>query len=151
MGIGYPQKRNGNTLREYPWGNGFPPTPKAGNFADASAKDLLPNYLAKYNDGYPGPAPPGIFKPNKLGLYDLGGNMAEWCHDHYTIYPYSAQKVFSDPLGPREGRHRVVKGSSWKHSSISALRLAYRDYGNTKRADVGFRVCRYLDDVGTKK
>jgi formylglycine-generating enzyme required for sulfatase activity len=136
---------------KYPWGNGFPPTPKAGNFADASAKDLLPNYLAKYNDGYPGPAPPGVFKPNKLGLYDLGGNVAEWCHDQYTIYPYSARKIFLDPIGPKEGRHRVVKGSSWKHSSISALRLAYRDYGNTKRADVGFRVCRYLDDVSAKK
>ena len=136
---------------KYPWGNRFPPTPKAGNFGDASAKDLLPNYLAKYNDGYPGPAPPGVFKPNKLGLYDLGGNVAEWCHDYYTIYPYSAQKIVLDPIGPREGRHRVVKGSSWKHSSISSLRLAYRDYGNTKRVDVGFRVCRYWDDVRAKK
>jgi formylglycine-generating enzyme required for sulfatase activity len=135
---------------KYPWGNSFPPTPKSGNFADASAKDLLPNYLLNYNDGYPGPAPPGVFKPNPLGLYDLGGNVAEWCHDYYTIYPYSDQKVRLDPLGPEQGKHRVVKGSSWKHASISALRLAYRDYSNGKRPDVGFRVCRYLTN-GTKK
>jgi formylglycine-generating enzyme required for sulfatase activity len=136
---------------KYPWGNRFPPTPKSGNFADASAKDLLPNYLANYNDGYPGPAPPGVFKPNTLGLHDLGGNVAEWCHDYYTIYAYSGQKVIADPLGPMQGTHRVVKGSSWKDSSITALRLAYRDYSNGKRPDVGFRVCRYLDDVSEKK
>ncbi|NIR17655.1 MAG: formylglycine-generating enzyme family protein, partial [Desulfobacterales bacterium] len=86
-------------------------------------------------------APPGVFKPNTLGLYDLGGNVAEWCHDYYTIYPYSGQKVISDPLGPKEGKHRVVKGSSWKDSSITALRLAYRDYSSGRRPDVGFRVC----------
>jgi formylglycine-generating enzyme required for sulfatase activity len=136
---------------KYPWGNSFPPTSKSGNFADASAKDLLSNYLPNYNDGYPGPAPPGVFKPNTLGLHDLGGNVAEWCHDYYTIYAYSSQKVSLDPLGPKQGTHRVVKGSSWKHSSISALRLAYRDYSNGKRPDVGFRVCRYLTNVNKKK
>ncbi|UCB50955.1 MAG: PEGA domain-containing protein [Deltaproteobacteria bacterium] len=136
---------------KYPWGNDFPPTGKSGNFADASAKDLLPNYLPNYDDGYPGPAPPGVFKPNSLGLYDLGGNVAEWCHDYYTIYAYSGQKAITDPLGPMQGAHRVVKGSSWKDSSISALRLAYRDYSNGKRPDVGFRVCRYSDDVREKK
>ena len=136
---------------KYPWGNSFPPTPKSGNFADASAKGLLPNYLPNYNDGYPGPAPPGVFKPNTLGLYDLGGNVAEWCHDYYTIYAYSGQNIISDPLGPKQGKHRVVKGSSWKDSSISALRLAYRDYSSGKRPDVGFRVCRYLTNVTKKK
>jgi formylglycine-generating enzyme required for sulfatase activity len=135
---------------KYPWGNSFPPKPKSGNFADVSAKGLLPNYLGGYNDGYPGPAPPGVFKPNSLGLYDLGGNVAEWCHDYYTIYAYSGQKVILDPLGPGGGKHRVVKGSSWKDSSITALRLAYRDYSSDKREDVGFRVCRYLTNA-TKK
>jgi formylglycine-generating enzyme required for sulfatase activity len=56
-----------------------------------------------------------------------------------------------DPLGPKEGTHRVVKGSSWKHSSISSLRLAYRDYSNGKRPDVGFRVCRYFTNVNREK
>jgi formylglycine-generating enzyme required for sulfatase activity len=143
-------EKDGASLK-YPWGNHFPPKGKSGNFADVSAKNLLPNYLPDYNDGYPGPAPPGVFKPNSLGLYDLGGNVAEWCHDYYTIYTYSSQKVVLDPLGPKEGTHRVVKGSSWKHSSISSLRLAYRDYSNGKRPDVGFRVCRYFTNVNREK
>ena len=138
---------NNKTFLKYPWGSTFPPLPKSGNFADMSAKDLLPNYLQTYNDGYAGTAPPGVFKANVLKLYDLGGNVSEWCHDYYSIYSYSAHKAYLDPLGPKLGKHRVVKGSSWKHASISALRLSYRDYNDGKRPDLGFRICRYLDSI----
>jgi formylglycine-generating enzyme required for sulfatase activity len=142
---------NSKASMKYPWGNTFPPPPKSGNFADFSAKDLLANYLAGYNDGYLATAHPGAFGPNALGLYDLGGNVAEWCHDYYTIYPYSAQEVHVDPLGPRYGKHRVVKGSSWKDGSISELRLSYRDYSKDKRNDLGFRIVRYLKDRPEKE
>ena len=100
--------------------------------------------MKTYNDGYPVSAPPGAFPANEKGLFDLGGNVAEWCHDYYSIYPYDAQKTDVDPTGPPDGNHRVVRGSSWQHASISLLRNAFRDYGNTRRDDVGFRVCRYL-------
>jgi len=101
--------------------------------------------LAGYNDGYPVLAPPAKFKANPLGLYDLGGNAAEWGHDYYTIYPYDAKQVYQDPLGPDEGKHHVIRGSSWLQSSISALRSSYRDYSDGKRLDLGFRVARYLE------
>jgi formylglycine-generating enzyme required for sulfatase activity len=136
---------NNQAALKYPWGNTFPPSAQSGNFADISAKDLLNAYLEKYNDGYPVTAPPAKFKPNKLGLHDFGGNIAEWCHDYYSIYPYDAEKVYLDPTGPEQGRHHIVRGSSWKDSSISALRLSYRDYSNGKRHDLGFRICRYLE------
>jgi formylglycine-generating enzyme required for sulfatase activity len=136
---------NNKTFLKYPWGSTFPPPPKSGNFADISAKEVLPNYLQTYNDGYTGTAPPGVFKANVLRLYDLGGNVSEWCHDYYSTYSYSAHKVYLDPLGPKLGKHRVAKGSSWKQASISALRLSYRDYSNGKRPDLGFRICRYLN------
>jgi len=131
-------------LLKYPWGNTYPPTAASGNFADVSAKDLLTSYLETYNDGYPVSAPPEKFNANSQGLHDLGGNVAEWCHDYYSIYPYSAQKVYTDPMGPPEGKHHVVRGSSWKDAGINKLRLAYRDYSDAKRSDLGFRVCRYL-------
>ena len=132
------------SLLKYPWGNEFPPAGKDGNFADLSAKDLLTSYLPTYNDGFAGTAPPRKFPANALGLFDFGGNVAEWTHDYYSIYPYSANKVYNDPLGPDEGRHHVVRGAGWRQSSISELRLSYRDYSSTKRPDLGFRVCRYL-------
>jgi len=130
---------------KYPWGNKFPPGPQSGNFADESAKDLLSSYLVAYNDGYPVLAPPAKFKANSLGLYDLGGNTAEWCHDYYSIYPYDSQKVYKDPLGPEEGKHHIIRGSSWRQSSISILRSSYRDYNDGQRLDLGFRVARYLE------
>jgi formylglycine-generating enzyme required for sulfatase activity len=129
---------------KYPWGNSYPPPAGAGNFADASAKDLLTNLLSAYNDGYAVSAPPAKFKPNELILYDLGGNVAEWVHDYYAIYPYDGRKVYIDPAGPKTGKHHVVKGSSWRQAGISELRNSFRDYSNTKRADLGFRICRYL-------
>ena len=129
---------------KYPWGTGYPPPADAGNFADTSAKGLMTNYLATYNDRYAISAPPSKFKKNALGLYDMGGNVAEWCHDYYSIYPYNAQKIYIDPMGPAEGKHHVIKGSSWMHAGISELRLSYRDYSDTKRPDLGFRIGRYL-------
>ncbi len=144
----YSARFQGNKANlKYPWGEGFPPPPKSVNLADLAAKGLLSSYLETYDDGYPVTAPPGVFKPNELGIHDLGGNVAEWCHDYYSIYPYSASKVYVDPLGPLQGKHRVVKGSSWKHASIGALRGSYRDYSNAKRSDLGFRICRYLNEV----
>ena len=156
MGIGYrlpteaeweycARFNNAQTDLKYSWGNTFPPAPGSGNFADISAKGLLASYLEKYNDGYPVSAPPAKFNASALGLYDLGGNVAEWCHDYYSIYPYSANKVYSDPTGPDQGQHHVVRGSSWENAGISMLRLAYRGYSSSKRPDLGFRICRYLN------
>ena len=135
---------NGKALK-YPWGNKFPPSGRAGNFADISTKGLLTFYLQTYNDGYAGTAPPQKFKASMLGLYDMGGNAAEWTHDYYSIYPYRADKVYIDPLGPEDGKHHVVRGAGWNQAGIGELRLSYRDYSSTKRPDLGFRVCRYLN------
>ncbi len=135
---------NTQTSLKYPWGHKFPPKQLSGNYADQSAKDLLPNVLEGYNDQYAATAPPAKFKPNGLGLYDMGGNVAEWCHDYYSIYSYAPEKMYADPVGPVNGKHHVIRGSSWKHGSIGTLRLAYRSYSDDKRQDVGFRVCRYL-------
>jgi formylglycine-generating enzyme required for sulfatase activity len=135
--------KNQGSLK-YPWGNQFPPTSPSGNYADTSAQKLLPAYIENYNDGYPVTAPAAKLQANDLGLYNLGGNVAEWCHDFYTIYTYNTNKADIDPAGPPEGKHHVVKGSSWKYASMSKLRLAYRDYSDAKRPDLGFRICRYV-------
>jgi formylglycine-generating enzyme required for sulfatase activity len=129
---------------KFPWGGGFPPSGKAGNYADASASGGLANVIGGYSDGFPVSAPVGSFDANGLGIFDLGGNVAEWCHDYYAVYPGQSRKLVADPMGPAEGKHHVVRGSSWRHASISELRFSYRDYSAKPRADLGFRIARYV-------
>jgi formylglycine-generating enzyme required for sulfatase activity len=141
----YAARANGTEpLLKYPWGATYPPRKKVGNFADESAFTVLKRRIRDYDDGYAGPAPVGKFEPNPQGLFDIGGNVAEWCHDFYSIYTYDADAVAVDPTGPESGQYHVVRGASWRNASISFLRLAYRDYGNDTRDDLGFRICRYL-------
>jgi formylglycine-generating enzyme required for sulfatase activity len=129
---------------KYPWGAELPIPVAAGNFADASGQGVVPGALSDYDDGHPGTAPVGSFAPNGLGLHDLGGNAAEWVHDHYSLQP-PAGGVERDPMGPASGEFRVIRGSSFLHSTVSELRLSYRDYGAEPRADVGFRIARYAE------
>ena len=50
-----------------------------------------------------------------------------------------------DPLGPDQGQAYVIRGSSWRHAGETELRLSFRDYGNSARSDLGFRIARSLD------
>ena len=132
----------GSALRKYPWGDALPVPPGAGNFADARAQPLVPQILPGYDDGHAATAPVGSFAPNGSGFFDLGGNVAEWTHDLYTVQPASSA-VAVDPAAGGAGTLRVIRGSSWRHSAVTELRLAYRDYGDGKRNDLGFRIARY--------
>lgn len=132
-------------LRRYPWGNALPVPANAGNFADRSARLIVQDSLPEYEDPYPASAPVGKFAPNSFGLYDMGGNAAEWVQDYYEISADIAQSAV-DPAGPASGKSHVIRDSSWRKSSLTDLRLAARDYGEGGRPDVGFRVARYAEE-----
>ncbi len=65
----------------------------------------------------------GEKKANELGLYDMSGNVFEWCHDRYGDYVLTTQ---TNPTGPGSGDSRVNRGGSWSHYSRSSCRVAYR-------------------------
>ena len=132
----------GGSLRKYPWGDALPVPPGAGNYADAKAQPLVEAVIPGYDDGYAVTAPVGSFAPAPGGWYDLGGNVAEWTHDLYTVQPASATAAV-DPMAGGAGALHAIRGSSWRSAAVTELRLAYRDYGDGKRNDLGFRIARY--------
>jgi len=134
-----------NPLR-FPWGMDMPPPAGQGNYADVSTSSFLGRVLLNYNDGHVASAPVGSFPANSQGFYDIGGNVAEWVHDFYGAGGMAGNNLELDPMGPQSGTYHVIKGSSWAHGTITELRLAFRDYNNVPRDDVGFRVARFLGE-----
>ena len=80
-------------------------------------------------------------KPNTFGLYDVHGNVWEWCMDWYQDSYNGLGHV--DPLGPRSGQTRVTRGGAW-HAYAgpyrSAVREGYNPDARNRYSDVGFRV-----------
>jgi len=136
--------QQGNMLK-FPWGDNFPPKNNLGNFADLSATKVVGRIIKGYRDNYVVTSPVGKFSSNHLGLYDLGGNVAEWVNDYYGIEMNLSSKPLLDPTGPEKGEFRVIRGSSWRQGSITEIRSSFRDYGTDGRDDVGFRIARYVE------
>lgn len=91
--------------------------------------------------GINGPSPVGTKKPNPWGLYDMHGNVVEWCSDRYGSDYYSDPSAGTDPTGPASGDYRVARGGGWTYISRSC-RSACRIIGTPGSAnyEVGFRV-----------
>jgi formylglycine-generating enzyme required for sulfatase activity len=128
----------------YPWGAEMPPPDRSGNYADVTAAGLVPTTLVTYNDGEPVAAPGGRFAANAYGIFDLGGNVAEWVQDFYVPDAVEPTERVDDPLGPAAGSAHVIRGASWRSATVTDLRLSARASGVEGRDDVGFRIARNL-------
>ncbi len=134
----------------YPWGNDWPPTKNAANIAGTeTSTQLVASPLQSHQDTTPCTAPVGSGAPNALGIYDLGGNVWEYCMDTFRreMNPEDIYRKFPnlDKAVARMIADRtlaaVVRGGSWETGQPEFLNTTYRAPGSIAgRVDTrGFR------------
>ncbi|RPI77568.1 MAG: formylglycine-generating enzyme family protein [Desulfobacteraceae bacterium] len=116
--------RGGLAGKKYPWGN--IPDLTFANFASVKGSSIV-----------------GKYPPNGYGLYDMSGNVWEWCLDYYDVDYYKNYKKgekVANPKGPDKGIYRVVRGGSW-YFGFDLMRNSYRGWYTPQEGsfDIGFR------------
>jgi formylglycine-generating enzyme required for sulfatase activity len=135
--------RGGLNAKRFPWGDTITHS-QANYYSDASyAYDISPTggYHPAYNDGtYSCSSPVGSFTANGYGLYDMTGNVWEWCWDCYADSFYGTSQS-DNPKGPTSGSCRVGRGGAWS-ILVRRSRVADRNfscYPAQGSGDLGFR------------
>ena len=132
--------RSGGKRYRYSWGNGQP----SGNIADETVKKRFSEaeIWEGYYDGYVYTAPVGRFRPNEMEIYDMTGNVWEWCWDWYNERYYVSSPNIN-PVGPLSGGSRVIRGGSWSYIPRD-MRVSYRGDDSPEYSyDLcGFRLAR---------
>ena len=135
-----PESKSGKIAGVYPWGSGKP-SGRAGNYMGqewnnaagvAAFKRMFPaltsgwTLIPEYNDGHLFTAPVGSYAGNSQGIYDLGGNVLEWCEDRYNS----------------SLSWRVLRGGSWGNGYRELLQSSFRRYftPGLRNDIVGYRV-----------
>jgi formylglycine-generating enzyme required for sulfatase activity len=120
-------------------------------FGDDPSKLGDYGWFDKNSGGHPRPV--GQKQPNAWGLFDMCGNLWEWCNDFYKVDYYS-ESPLTDPKGPDAGQTKVVRGGAWRFSA-ERCRPDYRYNENPGYADVcfgydiyGFRCVRKIPEGG---
>jgi formylglycine-generating enzyme len=135
--------RGGLSGLRFPWGNTISQSQANYYGYTFTSYDLGPNgYNAAFNDGiFPYTSPVGYFAPNGYGLYDMAGNVFEWCWDWYGMSYVGG----NDPRGAASGMYRVIRGGSWNgYAGNDRCSGRAADFPTTAQGFYGFRCVKGL-------
>lgn len=116
----------------FPWGEAWPPTVGAGNYAGEETKGALARRIAGYRDNFAGTSPTGTFQANAAGFYDLGGNAIEWVGTWFRAELNAPEvRELSASLNDDGGGQRflVLRGGSWAYFAREMMLTATHDFG----------------------
>jgi formylglycine-generating enzyme required for sulfatase activity len=136
--------RGGRQRKLFPWGGDTIHHGRANYYALTNfySFDINPvqGYHPNFTNGLPYTSAVGSFPANGYGLYDVAGNVVEWCWDRYGTY---SAVYATDPRGPNSGNDRIQRGGSWTYDAAFAL-VAYRHFTapDEEYAFIGFRCVR---------
>jgi len=139
--------RGGSTQSTlFSFGNNAEDFVRNGNVLDAEYAKKAPNFPygdpIRGNDGYVFTAPVGKYRANGFGLYDMHGNVFEWCLDVYDSKAYASRSgVTKDPVASTGGSYRVYRGGSWRGAPVHCRSASRRRGSPEFRINyLGFRV-----------
>jgi uncharacterized repeat protein (TIGR02543 family) len=128
------------TDAEWQWAAQGAKDKDAKDFAGADGTNAAADYAWFLDNSGKTTHPVGSLKPNELGIYDLCGNVAEWCWDWYADLKEGTQTNYR---GPDTGKYRILRGGSWNYNAAT-IRVDYRNSYNQnyRDANIGFRAVR---------
>jgi formylglycine-generating enzyme required for sulfatase activity len=127
-----PEARDMGVPDVFPWGTAWPPPANVGNYTgEETSSDVA---IRGYDDTFAFTSPVGSFPANKFGLYDMGGNVWQWCLDDWNA----------------DGKAKVLRGASWyngaiKLSLLSSCRIHAKPESSTD--NYGFRIVRAPEEL----
>ena len=123
----------------YSWGNDIDCS-RANYSTNTLKSDACVSYAREKGIKPDQPAPVKSYEPNAFGLYDMHGNVWEWCQDWYA--PYNVHET-TDPTGPESGSYRVRRGGSW-YGTGPRCRCGNRNFSHfaNRYQTTGFRLVR---------
>jgi len=130
-----PEDRDMGVPDVYPWGTDWPPPKGAGNYTgEETGSDVA---IKGYDDGFAWTSPVGSFPANQMGIYDMGGNVWQWCMDTWNA----------------DSKARALRGASWYNGALKLSLLAscrVKATPDSSTDNYGFRIVRATEAGGAK-